>query len=65
MNPAVEPDTAAADFIARWQAADGTELANYQLFAHQLAGLLGVVESLIALDRIKGERAGERVVLHG
>ncbi len=36
------PDTVTADFIARWQAADGSELANYQLFVHQLAELLGV-----------------------
>ncbi len=36
------PDIAAADFVARWQAADGTELANYQLFVHDLATLLGV-----------------------
>ena len=36
------PDTVTADFFAHWQAADGTELANYQLFLHQLAELLGV-----------------------
>jgi hypothetical protein len=33
---------AAAAFIARWQPASGTELANYQLFVHDLATLLGV-----------------------
>lgn len=38
-----EPDPqSAATFIARWQGADGTELANYQLFVHDLASLLGV-----------------------
>ncbi|MFO0010238.1 MAG: type IIL restriction-modification enzyme MmeI [Betaproteobacteria bacterium] len=33
---------AASAFIARWCVADGTELANYQLFVHALATLLGV-----------------------
>jgi hypothetical protein len=38
-----EPDPqSTATFIARWQGADGTELANYQLFVHDLASLLGV-----------------------
>lgn len=36
-----EADPADA-FIARWRAADGSELANYQLFVLQLADLLGV-----------------------
>jgi hypothetical protein len=30
------------DFLARWQHADGTELANYQLFVTDLCKLLGV-----------------------
>jgi hypothetical protein len=30
------------EFVARWRTADGTELANYQLFVHDLATLLGV-----------------------
>jgi hypothetical protein len=50
MLPAVTPapthapssDPAAAAFIERWRAADGTELSNYQLFVHELAVLLGV-----------------------
>ena len=33
---------AASAFIARWCVADGTELANYQLFVHELSTLLGV-----------------------
>jgi hypothetical protein len=37
---ATQPDL--APFLARWQAAGGTELANYQLFLHDLATLLGV-----------------------
>jgi len=40
-SPPAEDQTVAA-FIARWQAADGTELANYQLFVVELAQLLGV-----------------------
>jgi hypothetical protein len=36
------PQTEAASFVERWRAADGTELANYQLFIHDLASLLGV-----------------------
>ncbi len=35
-------DEQAASFIARWREASGTELANYQLFVVELAGLLGV-----------------------
>ena len=35
-------DDAVAAFIARWQGADGSELANYQLFVLELAALLGV-----------------------
>ena len=35
-------DHAVAAFITRWQAADGSELANYQLFVLELAALLGV-----------------------
>lgn len=30
------------DFLARWQHADGSELANYQLFVTDLCHLLGV-----------------------
>jgi hypothetical protein len=40
-TPAPTPAAASA-FIARWCVADGTELANYQLFIHELAMLLGV-----------------------
>lgn len=35
-------DEAIAAFIGRWQAADGRERANYQLFLTELAALLGV-----------------------
>ena len=31
-----------ADFLARWQHADGSELANYQLFVTDLCQLLSV-----------------------
>jgi hypothetical protein len=38
-----DPDTAqAAAFVARWRAADGSELANYQLFVTDLCRLLDV-----------------------
>jgi hypothetical protein len=39
----VDPDAAkngAERFISRWQHADGTELANYQLFVQELTGVL-------------------------
>ena len=40
---ATEPSPAAVDaFIARWQRADGSELANYQLFVTELTALLGL-----------------------
>ena len=42
MTQAPDPQQSAAAFLARWQHADGTELANYQLFVHGLATLLGV-----------------------
>lgn len=41
MRPATASEPP-AEFLARWQTADGTELANYQLFVHDLATLLGV-----------------------
>ncbi len=39
---AEQVDTAVEDFIARWQAAGGSERANYQLFLNELTVLLGV-----------------------
>ena len=36
------------DFIARWTSADGTERANYQLFALDLCELLGVAKPIPA-----------------
>ena len=36
------PAHSVAPFIARWQHADGSELANYQLFISELCQLLGV-----------------------
>ena len=36
------PSISPAAFIARWQHADGSELANYQLFVTDLCQLLGV-----------------------
>ena len=35
-------DTAVEDFIVRWQAAGGSERANYQLFLNELTVVLGV-----------------------
>jgi ubiquitin len=40
LDPAHIEPTAIDDFIARWQHADGTERANYQLFLTELAELL-------------------------
>ena len=37
------------DFLTRWQHADGSELANYQLFVADLCRLLGVEARLIAV----------------
>jgi hypothetical protein len=45
-SPSGSADAAAADsaaaFVARWRAADGSELANYQLFVTDLCRLLNV-----------------------
>jgi len=42
-SPSADPETAqAAAFIARWRTADGSELANYQLFVTDLCRLLDV-----------------------
>jgi hypothetical protein len=38
----ITPNTDVGGFVERWRAVDGTELANYQLFIHDLATLLGV-----------------------
>ncbi|MCB1941775.1 MAG: class I SAM-dependent DNA methyltransferase, partial [Candidatus Accumulibacter sp.] len=40
--PAAEASASAAAFVARWRAADGSELANYQLFVTDLCRLLDV-----------------------
>ncbi|MFZ2852723.1 MAG: DNA methyltransferase [Rhodocyclaceae bacterium] len=39
---AISPSLSPAAFLARWQHADGSELANYQLFVADLCNLLGV-----------------------
>ena len=36
------PEPALEAFIARWDAAGGSERANYQLFVNELCELLGV-----------------------
>jgi hypothetical protein len=36
------PDARAAMFIARWEASQGAEHANYQLFLSELCDLIGV-----------------------
>ncbi|MEO8410789.1 MAG: type IIL restriction-modification enzyme MmeI [Propionivibrio sp.] len=46
--PSTTPDPTA--FIARWQHADGSELANYQLFVTDLCHLLGVASPDPARD---------------
>jgi hypothetical protein len=42
MSAPIVPTLSPPDFLVRWQHADGSELANYQLFVTDLCHLLGV-----------------------
>lgn len=65
-------EISAADFVARWRAAVGSELASYQLFVCDLSTLLSVPRpeparggGKVGEGRIKVKCMGGRAVLHG